>query len=121
MDSSPSLDVVTCSIEMRFAPDVLEEAVRMLVSAVGRTEARRGCRECVVARDAVEEGRVRYGEAWDSRGAFLRHLAGEEFQLVLVAMDMSLEEPRVTVGDLTGRRGIAHLQELREAVAGESS
>ncbi len=114
MDTDRSLDLVTCTINMRFAPEALEDAVRLLTSAVGRTGAKSGCRECVVTRDAAEEGRVRYCEAWDLRETFQRHLRSEEFGTVLVAMDLCLQEPEVMIGDLSGRRGISYLRELRE-------
>lgn len=114
MDSSKSLDLVTCSIEMRFTPEVLENAVRLLLSTVGRTEARPGCLQCNVSRDAVEQGRIRYTEVWESLTAFQRHLRAEEFKVVLVGMELCSEEPRVMIGDLSGRSGIAYLEELRE-------
>jgi quinol monooxygenase YgiN len=112
----PTVDspVVTCSIEMRFLPNGVNDAVRLLVSAIEPTEATPACRKCSVARDAIEEGIVHYTEEWESEEAFQRHLQSEVFRRVLTAMDMCCEEPRVTVGKLTGRSGIAHLQELRE-------
>jgi len=112
------LRLVTCSIDMRFLPGKMDEVVQMLVSAVGRTEANAGCKECVVARDAAETGRVRYSEVWNSETAFQRHLRSSEFQHVLMAMDLCCEEPQVMIGDLSGRRGIAYLQELRERSKG---
>ena len=114
MDSDRGLELVTCTIEMRFTPEAQEDAVRALVSAVGRTEAKSGCRECVVTRDAAEEGLVRYGEAWESRAEFQRHLESAAFGIVLVVMDLCREKPRVVIGDLSGRSGIRHLRDLRE-------
>jgi quinol monooxygenase YgiN len=115
MDSGRGLELVTCTIEMLFTPEAQDDAVRVLVSAVGRTEAKSGCRECVVTRDATEESRVRYSEAWESKAAFQRHLQSEEFRIVLVAMDLCREKPSVVVGDLAGRSGIEYLKDLREA------
>lgn len=99
---------------MHFAPGDVERAVQLLLSGVGRTEAEPGCRECVVARDAAEAAHLRYSEAWDTEGAFLRHLNSEEFRRVLVAMDLCDEEPQVVVGNLLGRQGIGFLQQLRD-------
>ena len=82
---------------------------------VGRTEATPGCLTCTVARDAADKNRIRYQETWDAEPAFRRHVQSDEFQRVLVAMDMCREEPRVVIGNLSGRSGIAYLQELREA------
>jgi quinol monooxygenase YgiN len=98
---------------MRFSPADANSAVQLLLSAVGRTEAELGCQACTVARDAADENRVRYSETWDSEAAFQRHVQSEEFRRVLVAMDMCCEEPQVVVGNLSGQRGMTHLQELR--------
>lgn len=114
MQSDSSFGNVTCSISMRFPPKDLDEAVALLMSAVGRTEATLGCNVCNVSRDAAEVGLVHYNAMWTTRAAFQRHLRSEEFKRVLVAMDMCSEEPQVTIGDLAGRRGIAYLRLLRE-------
>lgn len=106
---------VTCSIDMRFLRSELAQGVQLLVSAVEPTEATPGCKKCSVARDAADDGVVHYNEAWDSDAAFQRHLHSEAFHRVLLAMDMCSEEPKVTVGDLRGRSGIAYLEELRGA------
>jgi quinol monooxygenase YgiN len=94
---------------------IVEQAVQVLVSAVGRTEADPSCRSCSVARDATDELEIHYSEEWVSEEAFRRHLQSEMFRRVLMAMDMSCEDPHVTVGNLSGRRGIFYLQE--EALA----
>lgn len=103
---------VTCSINMRFAPTAKDRAVNLLLSAVGVTQAKLGCISCIVARDVAEDGRIRYAEEWESEEVFQRHLRSDEFRRVLVAMDMCLEEPEVVIGNLSGRSGMAYLEEL---------
>lgn len=92
----------------------------MLVSGIGRTEAKPGCYECVVAQDVAEPGRVRYREAWESQDAFQRHVQSDEFRCVLTAIDMCCEEPRVVIGNLSGKGGITYLQELYKSDNGGS-
>jgi quinol monooxygenase YgiN len=105
-------------IDMRFSPDQVQQAVRLLISILGRTEAKPGCMECMVARDATDEGHVRYSEKWGSESSLHSHLRSAEFQCVLAAMDMCREEPNVTIGDLSGRKGVAYLQALRDREPG---
>lgn len=105
---------VTCFIDMRFLPEHLAQAVQLLLSTVGRTEVLPECRSCTVARDASEEGMVHYSETWDSEAAFRQHLKSEIFRRVLTAMDMCREEPQVTVGNLSGHTGVAHLRAIRD-------
>jgi quinol monooxygenase YgiN len=114
MNSGDRIGGVTCQIVMRFAASEVDPAVRLLLSTVGRTEAKEECRSCSVARDAIERGQIRYNEVWDSESAFGRHVGSEEFRRVLVAMDMCCEEPSVTFGTFSGRTGIAQLRSLRD-------
>lgn len=112
MDADNRLGFVTCAISMHFAPADVSQAVQLLVSAVGRTEATPGCTECSVARDATDDGLVHYRESWESEAGLQQHLKTDVFRRVLTAMDMCNETPKVTVGNVSGRRGIACLQEL---------
>jgi len=109
MNSRNDTDVLTCVIEMLFNEEQVEHAVQLLLSTIDRTESKTGCQSCSVARDAVEARRVRYNEIWKNEVVFRKHVQSEEFQRVLVAMDMSCEKPTVTVGTLTGQTGIAYL------------
>ena len=111
----------TISIDMRFLPDHEEDAIRVLRSVTGVTEAKSGCRACLVARDATDEELFLYREEWDSESAFLRHIRSEEFRRVLVAMDMCSEEPQVLVGDLSGTSGMERLRELRKEKEGTAA
>ena len=103
---------------MCFSPDDLECGLNLLLSSVGFTEANQGCQGCSVARDVVDANLIHYEETWASEAGFQRHVRSEEFRRVLLTMDMCCEEPQVTVGTLSGRRGIAYLQELCEGQSG---
>jgi len=52
-------------------------------------------------------------EIWHSESGFQKHAQSDAFRRVLVAMDMCCEEPRIVIGNLSGRNGMAYLQELR--------
>jgi len=105
-------DVVTLTIDMRFAAENINQAVQLLVSGSGRIEAKPGCMDCLVSRDSISESRVRYSETWNPESAFLRHLQSEEFRRVLFAMDMCSEEPQVAIGKFAGHTGLVYLQQL---------
>jgi quinol monooxygenase YgiN len=89
-------------------------AVRLLLSVKGDILTKRGCRACDVSTDAADAGVVHYREEWESGAVLREHVRSEEFRRVLIAMDMSSEEPRIMVGDFSGHTGMAHLRELRE-------
>ena len=112
MDSGERLNFLSCSIDMRFAPDDVECAVQLLLSVTGPTRAKRGCRTCSVELGTAEAGLVHYREEWDEE-AFPRHVRSEEFRRVLFAMDLCCEEPQIVVGNLVGHGGMAYLRTLR--------
>lgn len=112
MSSKNNTDVLTCVIDMLFSTAQVEQAVQLLLSTIGRTKSKSGCKACLVGRDASDSTRVRYNEVWLAETSFRRHVRSEEFRRVLVAMDMSLEKPQVTVGTLSGRQGIAFLRDV---------
>lgn len=101
-------------VELHLQPEVLEQAVHLLVSGIECTEAVPGCCLCAVTQDVGGKAqRVFYREEWESEPAFVRHLQSEEFRRVLTVMDMCSSEPLVRIGDLSGRSGLDYLRELR--------
>ena len=113
-DGDDRLSVSTCSVDMRFPPVDRERAVQLLLSVRADILTKRGCRSCDVATEAGEEGVVHYREVWESGELFHEHVRSEEFRRVLIAMDLSCEEPRIAVGKLSGHSGLAYLRSLRE-------
>jgi quinol monooxygenase YgiN len=113
-DPGDTLNVSTVSVDMRFAPKDSERAVQLLLSGRAEILTKRGCRSCDVATEAGDEGLVHYREVWESGELFHEHVRSEEFRRVLIAMDLSCEEPRIVVGKLCGHSGLAYLRSLRE-------
>lgn len=107
-------DVVTLTIDLHFTAENAAQAIQLLRSGCGRTEAKPGCQQCRVSKDTVEGNRVRYTEIWNTQAGFDRHLQSEEFRRVLVALDMCCEEPEVAVGNFSGHTGLLHLQQMCE-------
>ena len=116
MESGDRLSFSTCSIHMRFKMKDVDNAVQLLLSVQGGIRAKRGCHACEVGMEAADTGLVHYREEWESGEAFLKHVQSEEFRRVLIALDMCCEEPRIVVGNLSGRSGISHLLKMREKV-----
>jgi quinol monooxygenase YgiN len=114
MASADGLNLATCSVDMRFLPEDVDRAVRLLISVKGDILTKRGCRACDVSTEAADPGVVHYREEWESEEVFREHVRSEEFRRVLIAMDMSSEEPRIVVGKLSGHGGMERLRELRD-------
>lgn len=114
MDSDDRLTLTTCFIDMRFSPGEAEHATRLLLSIKGSIQAKHGCHACEVGIAAADASLIHYHEEWESGEAFHQHIQSEEFQRVLIAMDLCIEEPRILVGNLSGHCGMASLRKLLE-------
>lgn len=112
MRSDHHNEETTCLIEMRFAADGMDDALKLLLSGIERTEVKPGCRSCSLTRNVREPERVCYREVWITEDAFRTHVRSEEFRRVLVAMDCSCEAPEVTISTPAGRSGMAYLRDL---------
>ena len=86
--------------------------MQLLVSGIGRIEAKSGCQNCHISRDVSAENRLHYSETWAAENEFRQHVQSEEFLRVLTAMDMCSEEPSIVIGNLSGHTGLTYLQEL---------
>ena len=114
MNLSPELRITTCSVTMRLPVREVENALQLLQSVKARVQTKSGCLLCLVTRNAHEDDCIYYTEKWESEAAFRRHVRSEEFQRVLIAMDLCREEPQIVVGELLGHSGIDYLRQLRE-------
>jgi quinol monooxygenase YgiN len=114
MRNGDKLSLATFSIDMRFAPKDVDQAVRLLLSVKEHIRAKHGCHACTIGREADDPGLIHYHEEWESAEWLRRHVRSEEFQRVLIATDLACEEPRIVVGNLSGQSGMAHLHALRE-------
>jgi quinol monooxygenase YgiN len=112
-DGAERLSLATCSVDMRFLPKDMDHAVRLLLSVQGEIQSKRGCCACDVAVEAADPDVIHYREEWESNEWFHEHVRSEEFRRVLIAMDLSCEEPRIVVGNLSGHGGMAYLRNLR--------
>jgi quinol monooxygenase YgiN len=103
---------------MPLSEEQVERALAVLVAVAGPTRAKRGCLSCCVDRD-MDAGTIRYSEEWDSEDAFQRHLRSEDFQKVLVAMDLCYEEPRISLGETTITGGVEVLRGILQESSSE--
>jgi len=116
VNTSPAIKVMTCSVILHLPLLEVDNALQLLQSVKARIQAKPGCLLCLVTRNANEDDCLYYNEKWESEAAFRRHVQSDEFQRVLIAMDLCREEPQIEVGELLGHSGIEYLRQLRETM-----
>ena len=114
-------NVVTLSVDLCFSEENADQAIQLLISGCGKIEAKPGCQQSRVSKDTEKGTHVRYTEIWNTQADFDRHLQSEEFRRVLVALDLSAEEPEVAVGNFSGHTGLRYLQKMRDRIDSDKS
>jgi quinol monooxygenase YgiN len=114
VNTAPEFKVMTCSITMHLPLREVENALELLQSVRVRVQVKPGCLLSLVTRNANDADCLYYTEKWESEAAFRRHVQSDDFQRVLIAMDLCREEPQIVVGKLLGHSGIEYLRQLRE-------
>jgi len=117
MKQNRSVSFHLCSIRMRLPLEKAAQTIALLESVTGITRAKKGCKLCSVSCDVADDELLSYTEIWDESDGFNQHVCSDVFQRVLVAMDQCSEEPEVVFGMLSGKTGIASLQELHKSAS----
>jgi len=113
MQNLIAITLTCCFIAMRFDAQHLPRALELLLSAAGPIRAKHGCKASRVESDLMDPAVIRYTEEWESSEAFTRHVQSADFWRILLAMDLSCEEPEVHMGSFTGQSGLESLSILR--------
>ena len=97
--------MIQAMVKMEFGPKKIAEAVKILRSIEERIRATRGCISCSVYQEAGNHCSVVFEEKWKSDADLQRHLRSEDYQKVLMVIEMADTRPEIrfeTVSDLGG-------------------
>jgi quinol monooxygenase YgiN len=81
------------------------EALKILHSAAGRIRTKSGCVSCSVYRDTEKRHVIVFEEYWKDKDKMHQHLRSQDYQSVLLVMDMAQKEPEIrfhTIINITG-------------------
>jgi quinol monooxygenase YgiN len=88
------------------------EFLGVLLCLKGPTEALAQCRACWICQDVDDDHSLTYLVQWDSWEDLESHLRSERFRRLLPYIEMSVEPPVVSFGDIEHVRGIEFLVEV---------
>jgi quinol monooxygenase YgiN len=92
-----------------------EEFLDVLLYLKGPTEALPECRACWICQDVANANAILYLVQWDSQEDLETHLRSERFRRLLPYIEMSVEPPAISFGDIAHIRGIEFLVEVLSA------
>jgi quinol monooxygenase YgiN len=113
LSNKGAIEMIQAMIEMEFAPDNVEEALKILRSIIERTMAEAGCISCSVYQDSEMVNQIFFAQEWSREEDLQRHLRSDEYTKVLLVMEMALTPPKVRFDTITSTRGIEIIEKAR--------
>ena len=106
--------MIHTSLRMEFTPDKVDEALQILRSIVEPTRAEVGCIDCSVYQDTEMENQILFIQKWRSEEFLQRHLRSEEYQKVLLVMEMALAPPEIVFDTISSTSGVETIEKARK-------
>lgn len=100
-------------IRMDIDPEKVDAALQILGSIVERTRAEAGCISCTVSLDIEDQNRIVFEETWSGQEALDRHLRSEEYQRVLLVMEMARVKPEIRFDIIATTSGVEIIEKAR--------
>ena len=105
--------MIQAKLKINIAPRKIDEALQILRAIVERTRAETGCIGCSVYHDTENENLIVFEEKWMSDGDLQRHLRSEDYQKVLLLMEMAITQPEIRFDTITSSGGVEIIEEAR--------
>lgn len=107
------LRMIQAVVKMVLAPAKQDEALNILSSVARRTRVETGCLGCSIYQDTENDHAIVYEEVWKSEDKLQHHLGREEYQKVLLAMEMACMPPEVRFNTIKSTAGLEVIEKAR--------
>ena len=105
--------MIQAMVKMDFGSEKVAEAVSILRSIVERIKVAKGCISCSVYQEAGNPCIVVFEEKWNCDADLQCHLRSEDYQKVLMVMEMAETRPEIRFETVTGLGGLEIIEEAR--------
>jgi quinol monooxygenase YgiN len=105
--------MIVCTLVLKFSGSDRPKVIASLIPLLGSTRAQPGCVTCSLLSDVEDPETLVLHEEWDSREQLDRHLASAEYRLILAAIDLSRDEPRIHFDTVAARAGLEIVEAVR--------
>jgi quinol monooxygenase YgiN len=110
--------MVRATIRMLISPKRRGEVLEILSSTAERSRFEPGCISCRVYQDVEVEAMVIFDQLWLNEEVLERHLQSEEFQKVILIIEMSMEAPEIRFDEISRSSGVETIEKARRALPG---
>lgn len=91
----------------------LIEVMGLLAPMAQRTRTERGCLDCQLHRDLLEENVLVLEEKWATKVDLERHIRSEDYRQLLLIMELAKTAPEVRFDTVSGSEGFEAVARIR--------
>jgi quinol monooxygenase YgiN len=106
--------MILMTLDMVTAEHNRDGIIRTFRRFIGPTEARPGCLGCRLLQDISGEDRLLYLEAWEEESDLVRRIRSAQFMKVLAVMELSSEQPELSIQSISRTRGLEAIKSFRQ-------
>jgi quinol monooxygenase YgiN len=105
--------MIHAMVRMVLPAERLSEVMTILSPMAERTREVRGCLDCHLYRDAMEEAVLTFEAAWASEADLEQHLRSDEYRQLLLVMELAKVPPEVRFDRVSHSTGLETIQQAR--------
>ena len=109
--------MVLATIRMTFSSKKVGEALRILRSMAEQSRVQPGCLSCQVYRNGQEDNVLMFEQQWNNEADLERYLRSDDYQKVLLLLEMAMKKPEIRFDTVLSSRGIEAIEKAREGGA----
>ncbi len=105
--------MVLATIRMTIPTKKFGEALRILRSVAEMSKVQSGCLTSRVYRNGQEDNVLLFEQLWSDEADLDRHLRSDEYQKVLVVLEMAIKQPEIRFDTILSSSGIETIEKAR--------
>ena len=105
--------MILVTIRMVVLPNKHDEALKILRSTAEWSRIKPGCLSSRIYEDIQEDNALMFEEIWRSEEDLECHLRSDDFQKVLVVLEMARKQPEIRFDTISSSTGIERIEKAR--------
>ena len=106
--------MILATIRMTMPAKKFGEALRILRSMAEQSRVQPGCLSCQVYRNGQEDNVLMFEQQWSNEADLERYLRSDDYQKVLLLLEMAIKEPEIRFDTIMSSTGIETIEKARE-------
>ncbi|MCX5852869.1 MAG: antibiotic biosynthesis monooxygenase [Deltaproteobacteria bacterium] len=105
--------MIHATVKIELSPDKHDEALQILRPIVDRIRNSNSCISCSIYQDIEEAHLIVLEQFWESEEGMTRHLRSQDYQKILIVMEMAMKPPEIQFNTITGSTGVETIEKAR--------